>query len=61
MARKQRRAFTWTGTVDGRPAPAGQYDFRVTLIHQRRTIDPVIVGATDSPATVTVKKSCSPA
>jgi hypothetical protein len=58
MARKQRLAFTWRGTVDGRLAPPGQYDFRVVLVHQRRTIDPVIVGATDSPATVMVKKSC---
>jgi hypothetical protein len=58
MARKQRVAFTWGGRADGRPAPAGQYEFRVVLVHQRRTIDPVIVGATDSPATVTVKKSC---
>ena len=58
MARKQRIAFTWRGGVDGRVAPAGRYDFRVTLVHQRRTIDPVIVGATDSPASVMVKKSC---
>jgi hypothetical protein len=58
MARKQRLAFTWRGSVDGRRAPAGQYDFRVVLVHQRRTIDPVIVGATDSPASVIVKRSC---
>jgi hypothetical protein len=61
MARKQRLAFTWSGRVDGRLADTGRYNFRVVLIHQRRTIDPVIVGATDSPATVTVKKSCSAA
>jgi FlgD Ig-like domain len=58
MGRKQRVAFTWRGTANGHPAAPGHYDFRVVLIHQRRTIDPVIVGATDSPATVTVKKSC---
>jgi hypothetical protein len=58
LGRKQRMAFTWNGTTDGHPGPAGHYDFRVVLINQRRTIDPVIVGATDSPATVTVKNSC---
>jgi hypothetical protein len=58
MARKQRVAFVWRGTGDGHPAPPGQYHFRVLLIHQRRTIDPVIVGATDSPASVTLKESC---
>lgn len=58
MARKQRVVFVWRGTADGHSASPGRYDFRVVLIHQRRTIDPVIVGATDSPATVTLKKSC---
>ncbi len=61
MGRKQRVAFTWMGRADGGPAPVGKYNFRVVLVHQRRTIDPVIVGATDSPATVTVKAVCSAA
>ncbi len=61
MGRKQRVAFTWRGLADGGPARAGIYNFRVVLVHQRRTIDPVIVGATDSPATVTVKPVCSAA
>jgi hypothetical protein len=61
MARKQRLGFTWSGRVDGSLAASGKYNFRVVLLHQRRTIDPVVVGATDSPATVTVKKSCSAA
>lgn len=61
MARKQRVAFTWRGRTDRGSAVAGKYDFRVVLVHQRRTIDPVIVGATDSPATVTVRASCSAA
>ncbi len=58
MARKQRVAFVWRGTGDGHPASPGEYHFRVVLIHQRRTIDPVIVGATDSPAAVMLKESC---
>lgn len=61
MGRKQRVAFTWSGREDNAPTPVGKYNFRVVLIHQRRTIDPVIVGATDSPATVTVKAVCSAA
>jgi FlgD Ig-like domain len=61
MARKQRVAFTWKGVADYGPARPGKYNFRVVLVHQRRTIDPVIVGATDSPATVTVKAVCSAA
>jgi hypothetical protein len=60
MARKQRAVFTWSGRTDG-GAAAGEYHFRVVLVHQRRTIDPVIVGATGGPATVTVKASCSAA
>jgi hypothetical protein len=61
MARKQRAAFTWSGRTDGGAAAVGVYHFRVVLVHQRRTIDPVIVGATGGPATVTVKASCSAA
>ena len=61
MGRKQRVAFTWGGLAVVGAAPAGKYNFRVVLVHQRRTIDPVIVGATDSPATVTVKAVCSAA
>jgi flagellar hook assembly protein FlgD len=61
MGRKQRAAFTWSGRTDGGPAAAGEYHFRVVLVHQQRTIDPVIVGATGSPATVTVRASCSAA
>ena len=61
MGRKQRVAFTWKGVADGASARPGKYNFRVVLVHQRRTIDPVIVGATDSPATVTVKPACSAA
>jgi hypothetical protein len=61
MARKQRVAFTWKGVTDSGPARPGKYNFRVVLVHQRRTIDPVIVGATDTPATVTVKAVCSAA
>ena len=58
MARKQRVAFTWRGRAGGGPAAPGKYNFRVVLIHQRRTIDPVIVGATGNPATITVRASC---
>lgn len=58
MGRKQRVAFTWSGLAHGGPARTGKYNFRVVLVHQRRTIDPVIVGATGSPATVTVKSVC---
>jgi len=61
MGRKQRVAFTWRGLADGGSARAGTYNFRVVLVHQRRTIDPVIVGATDSPAAVTVRAVCSAA
>jgi flagellar hook assembly protein FlgD len=61
MGRKQRVVFTWRGRAESGPAAAGKYNFRVVLVHQRRTIDPVIVGATDSPATVTVKAVCSAA
>lgn len=61
MGRKQRVAFTWRGLTDSGPARPGKYNFRVVLVHQRRTIDPVIVGATDTPATVTVKAVCSAA
>jgi hypothetical protein len=59
MGRKQRVAFMWRGLAGGGVARPGRYSFRVVLVHQRRTIDPVIVGATDSPATVTVKAACS--
>jgi hypothetical protein len=61
MGRKQRVAFTWRGHIDDGPAAAGKYKFRVVLVHQRRTIDPVIVGATDAAAAVTVKAVCSAA
>jgi hypothetical protein len=61
MGRKQRVAFTWRGVAHGGFARAGKYNFRVVLVHQRRTIDPVIVGATDTPAAVTVKAVCSAA
>ena len=61
MGRKQRVAFTWRGLADGGSPRAGTYNFRVVLAHQRRTIDPVIVGATDSPAAVTVRAVCSAA
>jgi hypothetical protein len=61
MGRKQRATFTWGERTDAGPAAAGKYHFRVVLLHQRRTIDPVIVGATGSPATVTVRASCSAA
>jgi hypothetical protein len=61
MGRKERVAFTWRGRADVGPVPAGKYNFRVVLVRQRRTIDPVIVGATDTPATVTVRASCSAA
>lgn len=40
---KQNLQFTWDGRLpNGAPAPAGLYNFRVTLVHQRRTIDPLI-------------------
>ncbi len=58
--RKQPLQFTWDGRqADGAPAPRGQYDFKVTLIHQHRTIDPLINQTYEQPATVTVKQSCS--
>src|SRR5437764_5784188 len=50
MGRKQRAVFTWSGRTDRGTAAAGEYHFRVVLVHQRRTIDPVIVGATGGPA-----------
>jgi hypothetical protein len=61
MGRKQRVAFTWRERAYGGATPTGKYNFRVVLVHQRRTIDPVIVGATGNPATVTVKRVCSAA
>ena len=54
--RKQELQFRWNGRLpDGQPAPKGKYNFRVRLIHQKRTIDPLIP---DFP--VVVQASCPP-
>lgn len=58
--RKQPLQFTWDGRqASGAPAPGGRYDFKVTLLHQHRTIDPLINQTFEEPATVTVRPSCS--
>jgi flagellar hook assembly protein FlgD len=58
-ARKQDRQFTWNGRLDrGGPAPPGVYRFRVRLIHQRRTIDPLLNQTTQTPMAVRVRSSC---
>ncbi len=42
---KQNLQYRWNGRLaDGTVAARGLYNFRITLIHQRRTIDPVIPG-----------------
>lgn len=42
---KQPFQYSWTGRLDDRAvAPTGVYNFRLHLIHQNRTIDPVIPG-----------------
>ncbi len=57
--RKQPLQFTWDGReASGAPAPGGHYDFKVTLLHQHRTIDPLINQTFEQPATVTVRPSC---
>jgi hypothetical protein len=52
--RKQPLQFFW----DGHGVPPGSYHFRVRLIHQRRTIDPLINQTYDTPMTVRVKAAC---
>ncbi len=47
--------FTWNfREANGQPAPPGLFNFRVTLLHQHRTIDPLIP---DYP--ITISPSCS--
>ena len=54
--RKQQLQFTWNGRLpNGQPAPRGEYNFRVKLIHQKRTIDPLIP---DFP--IVIQTSCPP-
>ena len=51
--------FTWHGRLhDGALAPPGHYEFRVRLIHQDRTIFPLLNQTTETPMGVTVKPSC---
>ncbi len=49
--------FTWNGRfADGSVAPRGLYNFSVHLIHQNRTIDPVVYGFP-----ISVQSTCPPA
>jgi hypothetical protein len=52
--RKQPLQFFW----DGHGVPPGAYRFRVRLIRQRRTIDPLINQTYDTPMTVRVRAGC---
>lgn len=58
-ARKQQLTFSWNGRLaDGAVAPRGKYHFRVTLIHEKRTIDPLINQLNELEIFVTVGPSC---
>jgi flagellar hook assembly protein FlgD len=57
--RKQTLSFSWNGHDEHhRRVPRGTYNFRVVLIHQHRTIDPLLNQVSDTPMTVTVRSSC---
>jgi FlgD Ig-like domain len=53
---KQPLQYSWNGRLpDGSVAPQGLYNFRLHLIHQDRTIDPVIPGYP-----ISVQSACPP-
>jgi hypothetical protein len=53
---KQPFQYSWNGRLaDGTVAPQGLYNFRIHLIHQNRTIDPVIPGYP-----ISVQSTCPP-
>lgn len=52
----QQFQYPWNGRLaDGAVAPPGLYNFRLHLIHQNRTIDPVIQGFP-----ISVQSTCPP-
>jgi hypothetical protein len=53
---KQWFQYSWDGRLqDGSVAPKGLYNFSIHLIHQNRTIDPVIYGYP-----ISVQSTCPP-
>lgn len=53
---KQPVQYSWDGRLgDGAVAPRGLYNFRLHLVHQNRTIDPVIPGYP-----ISVQSTCPP-
>lgn len=53
---KQPFQYSWNGRLrDGAVAPKGLYNFKLHLIHQNRTIDPVIFGYP-----ISVQSTCPP-
>ncbi len=53
---KQPFHYSWNGRLeDGSVAPRGHYNFRLHLIHQNRTIDPVVYGFP-----ISVQSTCPP-
>ena len=53
---KQPLQYSWNGRfADGAVAPQGLYNFRLHLVHQSRTIDPVIPGYP-----ISVQSTCPP-
>ena len=53
---KQPLQYSWNGRfADGAVAPQGLYNFRLHLVHQNRTIDPVIPGYP-----ISVQSTCPP-
>jgi hypothetical protein len=53
---KQPLHYSWNGRLeDGAVAPKGLYDFSLHLIHQQRTIEPVIYGYP-----ISVQSRCPP-
>jgi hypothetical protein len=58
-ARKQDLALSWNGHgANHLRVPPGTYNFRVVLIHQHRTIDPLPNDMTQTPMSVKVKAVC---
>ena len=53
---KQPLQYSWNGRLfGGDAAPSGLYNFRIHLVHQNRTIDPVIPGYP-----ISVQSTCPP-
>lgn len=58
-ASKEDLFLSWNGhAANHLRVPPGNYNFRVALIHQHRTIDPLVNQTFETPMTVRVKSAC---